>query len=809
MRISNTTTCRVARGTTRDAPMSDRARRAAGGDVAELFDYWVPARRRRRRRRDRARAARRGAASRASSSSSRRSRGRARQAACRSTRSSRCRRCRRTSRELCAFVAAYYQAPLGLAFALAMPPLRSGRAKHRDAERPLALTASGSRVAARDAARAPAARALFARIEPAARRWTRRDRGASPTARRIAPRLARSGLRRGPAPAPKHAQPLRLNDAQRAAVEAIDAARGSVRAVPAARRHRQRQDRGVSRAPRGAQHRARRAGADAGARDQPDAAARRARRGGAAGRAHGRRCTAASPDGERRDELARRPRRATADVVARHAARRVHAAAAARARSSSTRSTTRSYKQQDAVRYHARDAAVWRAHGGAACRVVLGSATPSLETYATRERAATRASCSQRRADPRATPPVVRVRAGARPRRARRTVAAAAATRSRERLARGEQSLVFVNRRGFAPSLKCVACAWEAGCPRCSARLVAHRVPPALRLPSLRSSRARSARLPAMRQRRPRCRRATARSGSSARSRARFPAARIARVDRDTTRRRGAFDDGALARRARTTLDILVGTQMLAKGHDFPRLTLVGVLGADNALYSADFRATERLAALLVQVAGRAGRAELPGEVIVQTDFPTHPLYAALVAPRLRRVRARAARRARAPRPAAVRASRAARCRGARAARTSRLPRRGARRGACALRSKRRRGGRGRSRRSPAPLARRAGFERGADARAKRRGAASSSACSTALREALDALPQRASVRWAIDVDPPCSRERRPDGAPGYNHAFARTTAATVECDDARSRTRNALERRARQRAARHARRVA
>jgi primosomal protein N' (replication factor Y) len=79
-------------------------------------------------------------------------------------------------------------------------------------------------------------------------------------------------------------------------------------------------------------------------------------------------------------------------------------------------------------------------------------------------------------------------------------------------------------------------------------------------------------------------------------------------------------------------LDILVGTQMLAKGHDFPRLTLVGVLGADNALYSADFRATERLAALLFQVAGRAGRAELPGEVIVQTDFPAHPVYRALAA---------------------------------------------------------------------------------------------------------------------------------------------------------------------------------
>jgi len=110
-----------------------------------------------------------------------------------------------------------------------------------------------------------------------------------------------------------------------------------------------------------------------------------------------------------------------------------------------------------------------------------------------------------------------------------------------------------------------------------------------------------------------------------------FPAARIARIDRDSMRRRGAFEavrDGVHA----GDVDILVGTQMLAKGHDFPRLTLVGVLGADNALYSADFRATERLAALLFQVTGRAGRADLPGEVIVQTDFPAHPLYRALAA---------------------------------------------------------------------------------------------------------------------------------------------------------------------------------
>jgi primosomal protein N' (replication factor Y) len=196
------------------------------------------------------------------------------------------------------------------------------------------------------------------------------------------------------------------------------------------------------------------------------------------------------------------------------------------------------------------------------------------------------------------------------------------------RLGRGEQSLVFVNRRGFSPSLKCVACAWEAGCTRCSARLVAHRVPPSL----ICHHCGHRERIPAAC---PQCGNvdlAPAGHGTQRLELAlatHFPDARLARVDRDTTRHRGAFDD-VRARMADNTVDILVGTQMLAKGHDFPRLTLVGVLGADNALYSADFRATERLAALLVQVAGRAGRADLPGEVIVQTDFPAHPLYAAL-----------------------------------------------------------------------------------------------------------------------------------------------------------------------------------
>jgi primosomal protein N' (replication factor Y) len=199
-----------------------------------------------------------------------------------------------------------------------------------------------------------------------------------------------------------------------------------------------------------------------------------------------------------------------------------------------------------------------------------------------------------------------------------------------ERLARGEQSLVFVNRRGYAPSLKCAACAWASECPRCAARLVVHRNPDRLRCHHCGHARA----LP----------RACPECGNvdllpqgfgtqrlEHALRAAFAEARIARVDRDTTRGKDAFANVHRRVEARE-VDVLIGTQMLAKGHDFPRLTLVGVLGADNALYSADFRATERLAALLMQVAGRAGRAGLAGEVIVQTDFPDHPVYRALAA---------------------------------------------------------------------------------------------------------------------------------------------------------------------------------
>ena len=285
-----------------------------------------------------------------------------------------------------------------------------------------------------------------------------------------------------------------------------------------------------------------------------------------------------------------------------------------------------SFKQQDNLRYQARDVAVWRARRRSV-PVVLGSATPSLESWLHAAQGRyTRLDLPQR-ADPRARMPKVRL-SGNRPARALEGVGFELRAALEARLSLGEQSLVFVNRRGFSPSLLCSACGWEAACPRCSARLTVHRTPAALRchhcghaerVPPSCPSCGNIDLLP-LGFGTQRLERVLAEA---------FPSARIARIDRDSTRAKGSFA-AMRTQMAANELDILIGTQMLAKGHDFPRLTLVGVLGADNALYSADFRATERLAALLMQVAGRAGRAGLEGEVIVQTDFPDHPVYAAL-----------------------------------------------------------------------------------------------------------------------------------------------------------------------------------
>ena len=287
-----------------------------------------------------------------------------------------------------------------------------------------------------------------------------------------------------------------------------------------------------------------------------------------------------------------------------------------------------SYKQHEGLRYSARDVAVRRAQL-AKIPVVLGSATPSLETWANARQGRYALVELKERATAGAKLPVVRM-VDTRADKPQDGVTDALLRALKARIARGEQSLVFLNRRGFSPVLFCRSCAWHSACTRCSANLVLH-----LKAGELRCHHCgHRERVPA---RCPGCGSADLAPVGHGTQRleealaAALPGARIARVDRDSTSRKGALAD-VLDQVRDEKIDILVGTQMLAKGHDYPRLTLVGVVDSDCALYSVDFRAAERLFSLLTQGAGRAGRADEPGEVLIQTDFPTHPLYAAVAA---------------------------------------------------------------------------------------------------------------------------------------------------------------------------------
>jgi primosomal protein N' (replication factor Y) len=285
-----------------------------------------------------------------------------------------------------------------------------------------------------------------------------------------------------------------------------------------------------------------------------------------------------------------------------------------------------SFKQQDGLRYSARDVAVFRARQ-AGIPIVLGSATPALETYAHALSGRYRLLRLAQRAVPQAQLPLVHG-VDTRKHKPEDGLAPPVAEALAQRLARGEQSLVFLNRRGYAPVLMCPACDWVSGCKRCSTRMVLHLADRQLRCHHC------GANTPIPRHC-PSCGNADIHPFGRGTQRleatlaARFPQARILRVDRDSTRNKGSFSR-MLGEIQGGRADILVGTQILAKGHDFPNLTLVAVLNADSALYSADYRAPERLFAQLVQVAGRAGRADLAGEVLIQTQYPRHPLYQAL-----------------------------------------------------------------------------------------------------------------------------------------------------------------------------------
>lgn len=288
------------------------------------------------------------------------------------------------------------------------------------------------------------------------------------------------------------------------------------------------------------------------------------------------------------------------------------------------------FKQLEGMRYSARDVAVWRGRQRDV-PVLLGSATPALESWRNAREGRYGLLSLSRRARETALLPQVRL-VDIRTQRPRQGLTPALEEAIGQRLERGEQSLVFINRRGYAPTLLCNQCGHVFPCPRCSAHLVLHRTAHAYRL--LCHHCGLSQRPP---ETCPDCGSLDLRPAGQGTQRLeetlseRFPQARLLRIDRDTAGRRGAFTAMKTLVEERQ-VDILVGTQIIAKGHDFPHLTLVGVLGADQALVSPDFRAGERLFAQLMQVAGRAGRAEHPGEVLIQTAYPQHPLYQAVVA---------------------------------------------------------------------------------------------------------------------------------------------------------------------------------
>ena len=285
-----------------------------------------------------------------------------------------------------------------------------------------------------------------------------------------------------------------------------------------------------------------------------------------------------------------------------------------------------SYKQQDGFRYHARDLAVVRARS-LGVPLLLGSATPSLESLANSASNRYHLLRLTQRAGV-ARPPSLQVM-DLRRKRLDQGLAISTLTAIGECVARGEQALVFRNRRGYAPVLFCHACGWSAQCLRCDRPMTVHRGAARLRCHHC----AAEERIPSAC---PECAStALAPQGQGTERieeilQERFPGIPVVRVDRDTTRSRSGRDaifdqlDVAGPR-------ILVGTQMLAKGHDLANLTLVVVTGVDQGLYSVDFRAAERLGQLIVQVAGRAGRADRPGSVILQTHHPDHPLLRALI----------------------------------------------------------------------------------------------------------------------------------------------------------------------------------
>lgn len=281
-----------------------------------------------------------------------------------------------------------------------------------------------------------------------------------------------------------------------------------------------------------------------------------------------------------------------------------------------------SYKQEDNPRYHARDVAIYRArHHG--CPVVLGSATPSLESFARARKGVYTLLSLKKRVNRRPLPPVKIVDMREEMRDGNHTMfSAALLEKMKERLSRREQIVLFLNRRGYATFVMCRVCGEVIRCPHCDISLTYHRDGNQLKCHYCGYERSVPDQCPSCGSKALRYFGGGTQKVEAELSRV-LPEARVIRMDVDTTRKKGGHER-LLRQFGEGQADILLGTQMIAKGLDFPKVTLVGVLAADSMLHLPDFRASERTFQLLTQVSGRAGRHELPGEVIIQSYTPEH-----------------------------------------------------------------------------------------------------------------------------------------------------------------------------------------
>ena len=285
-----------------------------------------------------------------------------------------------------------------------------------------------------------------------------------------------------------------------------------------------------------------------------------------------------------------------------------------------------SFKQQDGFRYSARDLAVKRARD-LNIPIILGSATPSLETlYNAAQKRYETLLLPERAGE--AKPPAIRL-LDVRSQKMEHGISAQLLHQMKEHLERDSQVLLFLNRRGFAPVLMCHECGWHALCPRCDAHMTLHQSNSQLRCHHCGTEQYKPTSCP-------KCKSEDLLQMGFGTERIEhaltelFPQYQVIRIDRDSTRRKGSMQK-LLKEINNGKRQILIGTQMLAKGHHFPNVTLVAMLNADHGLYSSDFRASERMGQLILQVAGRAGREEKEGEVLIQTHHPDHALFKPLL----------------------------------------------------------------------------------------------------------------------------------------------------------------------------------